>query len=97
MKKGATFPTHLLFDSESEDFDVDEEFYSYDIRGTILDNFGEKLKLDVSEYADWKNIEAKNFEEQEISNEDLNDDDFMEIVRMEHLKYLSEYLQNFGN
>ena len=64
IQKGAKFPIDLLFDSESDYFnsDVEEEFYSYNIRGTILDNFGKKLQLDVSEYADWKNIEAKHID-----------------------------------
>lgn len=99
MRKGAEFPTSLLFDSEPDFFgyDIDEEFNSYDIRAMILDDFGEKLKLDVSKYANWKSIEAKDIGTVEISEEEADDEDFMNTVRMQHLKYLSKYLQEIGN
>jgi hypothetical protein len=99
IEKGAEFPTDLLFDTEPDmfDYDVDEEFSSYDIRARILDNLGKELKLDVSRYADWKNIEAKSIDEQEISTEELEDEEFMKNIRMQHLKSISEYLQNFEN
>jgi hypothetical protein len=98
IEKGAEFPTDLLFDSEPEifDYDIDEEFSNYDIRVLILDDFGEKLKLDVSKYGNWKAIEAKDVGEVEISETEANDEEFMKTVRIQHLKYLSKYLQEIS-
>lgn len=99
MKKGAEFPTSLLFDSEPEifNYDIDEEFNSYDIRALILDTVGKNLNLDVSKYADWKAITAKDIGTIKISEEEANDEEFMKSVRMQHLKYLSKYLKEIGN
>jgi hypothetical protein len=47
IKKGAKFPTDLLFNSNKDIFneDIKEECYSYDVRSEIIDDFGKKLNL----------------------------------------------------
>jgi len=96
LKKGSEFPTGLLFDSEPELFenDIREECINYEIRAKILDDFGEELKIDVSSYANWKNIEDEHIDDQEVDEEQLDDYEYINKIRFKHLKFLSEYLQN---
>jgi hypothetical protein len=95
LNQGADFPTSILFENNKEKFDEDvqEECYTYDIRASILDDFGEDLKLDVSKYTNWEKIEAESIEDQEI--EDDEDSEMYDLHRFKHLKYLSSYLQEF--
>jgi hypothetical protein len=96
LKKGAEFPTGLLFDSEPELFenDIREECKNYEIRAQILDDFGEELKIDVSSYANWKNIEDEHIDDQDIDEENLDDYEYTNKIRFKHFKFISEYLQN---
>lgn len=82
VRKGAAFPLDLLLDFE-EPFD----HRGYQVRAAILDYFGPKLELNVSEYIDWNTVEACYIEDD--GNEDLEFE-----LKISHLKYLSDYLKN---
>jgi len=94
IKKGATFPTDLLFDRKEDCNDIEEECYSYDIRAYIIDSAIKNLKIDISEYTNWQDVETLSFDEQDINMEQSKtDEDYYDLIRFRHLKSLSEYLQ----
>ncbi len=98
LKKGATFPTHMLFNGPDMDECLYEQFCSnhFCIAADLLDHYGPKLNLDISSYADWGAIEALNWEDlEEEELDDLEEDTEAEKdkVKMAYLKYLSSYIE----
>jgi hypothetical protein len=98
LKKGATFPTDMLFNGPDMDECLYEQFCSnhFDIAANLLDHYGPKLNLDISSYADWGAIEALNWEDlEEDELDDLEEDSEAEKdkIKMAYLKYLSSYIQ----
>lgn len=88
-----TFPLYDIFsENDREMFEcINDECHNYDIRARILDDFGFKLNLDVSRYADWKSIEEEHIDEQNVEGFDIDEDK----MRFKHLKYISNYLKQF--
>jgi hypothetical protein len=99
LKKGAMFPTHMLFNGPDMDECLYEQFCSnhFCIAADLLDHYGPKLNLDISSYADWAAIEALNWEDlEEEELDDLEEDTEAEKdkVKMAYLKYLSSYIED---
>jgi hypothetical protein len=85
VEKGATFPESILFENRySEIISIEDETVDYKIRGELIDTFHDLI--DVSKYADWKNIKAHYYcEDYSIKNDG--------IERFCCLKYYSEQLR----
>ncbi len=88
LKLGAVFPSHLLFDRWCDE-DNEVEYGAYYARGELLDYYGPKGRVVVPKGLE--GLEPQDWEEAEELHED--DEEALELVRLRHLIYCSEWLQ----
>jgi hypothetical protein len=90
LKHGATFPSHLLFDRWCDE-DNEVEYGAYYARGELLDYYGPKGRVSVPKSLE--GLEPQDWEEVEDFEELEEDEEAMELVRLRHLIYCSNWLQ----
>lgn len=95
LKLGAVFPSDSLFDRWCDE-DLETEMYAYSSRGELLDYYGPKghittpKSLKGLEPQDWEDIDDDEIDEIQ------EDEEATERMRLQHLIYCSEWLQELS-